>query len=220
LTTPGERIEERCFNGSQAVNLHPGTYLITTSADCTIEGSLRWSYSVGHVTGEVRHIEEKFLLKGILVNFTFPTYPTVPVMNWTHLAELQEFTYHKLPDLRRLTQPRLLSNSKLTWIVIAILIANVCIILGYGIWKYRNALGFRIPRFPSCRKQKAKVSMMNLVESNCNLSEKANGKTNYGMDDEVVCKIDVDAMQDAYKAPVRFSTGVQTEYANPGSQSE
>jgi hypothetical protein len=124
LTTLGESIEERCLDGTSSNPMGPGTYLLTMRPGCTIDSDSGWSYNVESDDSIYRSIEDKFLLTGLKVNFTYPSFPTTSPLNWTHFGDLHEFSYHNLPDLRRIikVRPVTIRDGHVAWISLALVL--------------------------------------------------------------------------------------------------
>eukprot|EP00914_Ancora_sagittata_P032457 GHVO01065642.1.p2 GENE.GHVO01065642.1~~GHVO01065642.1.p2 ORF type:complete len:149 (-),score=11.61 GHVO01065642.1:154-600(-) len=118
-----------------------------------MESSSRWSYSVGRDVKETLVITEEFLLHGVHVNFSVPPVPTFPTMNWTRLRELNNFTYHHLPDLRRLTNihPITSHNSYVVWILLAITLLIACLAAGYILYRRHYLRGLPTKLSPITR---------------------------------------------------------------------
>ncbi|ELU01166.1 hypothetical protein CAPTEDRAFT_187991 [Capitella teleta] len=97
-------IEERCLDRASSMAIDPGMYLLTVTPGCTIDSDSDWSY-MERDDLIYRTIENKLLLAGLKVIFSYPSFPTLPRRNWTHFGELHELFYHNLPDLKRVVKP-------------------------------------------------------------------------------------------------------------------
>lgn len=163
VTTSGEDITERCLNGSLASTTLPaGTFLVGTSRDCTISSSNAWTYAVGHVTTDLHEIADTSFLKGFSLNLTLPKEPAVHQVNWSHINEIRDFTYHELPRLRKfqVVSPLTAYDSYVAWISMIISIFSCLFLIGFVICKEG------LPCLKNCTKQNPRLEIVHKSKVN------------------------------------------------------
>lgn len=138
LSGPTDVLTERCL-GKPAIGLPTpyGTAVMRLTPNCTVSSEkYGWRFSLGSKHTVTQFINDEFLLKGVAVNFTLPSNPTLPPLDWSHLSELSNLTRHQLPVLENLLDiPFLATPNMHLWIGLVVV---VLVLLGFSFFLIRK----------------------------------------------------------------------------------
>jgi hypothetical protein len=111
--------------------------------NCTISSNGGWKYGLGSVSHAHDVITDEFMLKGIQVNLSLPVFPTVPELDWNHIASLTGITKVKLPQLDELLEVNYLTkhDNYVAWIATGVCVLIIIVVTGLVCRRYQGRIG-------------------------------------------------------------------------------